>query len=772
MSPFEVDNDRDRANTRVRFSSKRKETDPPVEAMGGTAAPLTAPVSVWLYIAGLCVTLSGLYAVNFGADNPTYALFTYLLATCGYITSYVFRLRQVSPQSLYLPLALCMGLLILSVMASDGFGAGSVLSPQDDRQKSLQIILAWLAILHSFTLSSDAAVLFACVPCMTMIALVSSTSTDSEVQNAFLTFVGSATFLMVHENYLRTRTSALLNRSEEGERRLFTEQLLLTGICVVGALVLANFVAVPIRTVGQAILPPNSINALSSGLIRPLSQSQNVLVNERNTIDLATGPVAENATPLLSVRCEKPLLWRGTSFDYYTGNSFESRIKPSVNEAIPDDAEEVDHYQHREIDPYKPARPNSALGRSHFAPERYLTERYELPVAEMRGSHTYRQNVKVLGGTFTQLYGADRILEAFTQFMTLNRVPGGGLITNLPLQANSEYTILSRVANDNPDDLRAVDAKDSPESIKQTYLQIGPNEGQESPRLRSLVTETIKGLDNSYDRVVALQRLVASRCKYNLQTPPAPRNRDAVEFFLFESRQGYCDSFGAALTVLCRYAGIPARLASGFLTGEPDSSGAYIVREKDKHIWTEVFFPHIGWVPFDATDGAEDVTGTSSLNQNKSMSLLTWFRTHGWLPPIIALLLVALLGYLIKTELWDRWRPKRMESSVFLERPATNKEIIGIYLNACTQMERRGLARPPGATPDEYVAMVRRSLGVLLPGIVEPLALLTSQHARYRYGREEATIEEVREAQESAVAIAGILVGVKRGSLGALVLAS
>ena len=43
------------------------------------------------------------------------------------------------------------------------------------------------------------------------------------------------------------------------------------------------------------------------------------------------------------------------------------------------------------------------------------------------------------------------------------------------------------------------------------------------------------------------------------------------------------------------------------LTGQLDQNGDYVVRQKDKHVWTEVFFPRIGWVAFDATEGAIDI---------------------------------------------------------------------------------------------------------------------------------------------------------------------
>src|SRR5437870_980178 len=68
-----------------------------------------APISPWLYVAGLLVTLSGLYAVNFGLEDSNFASMTYILATCGYALSYILRIRRVSLQSLHVPLIVCLG---------------------------------------------------------------------------------------------------------------------------------------------------------------------------------------------------------------------------------------------------------------------------------------------------------------------------------------------------------------------------------------------------------------------------------------------------------------------------------------------------------------------------------------------------------------------------------------------------------------------------------------------------------------------------------------
>jgi transglutaminase-like putative cysteine protease len=84
-------------------------------------------------------------------------------------------------------------------------------------------------------------------------------------------------------------------------------------------------------------------------------------------------------------------------------------------------------------------------------------------------------------------------------------------------------------------------------------------------------------------------------------TPPL-LGRHSVDEFLFETRSGYCEHYSSAFAVLMRAAGIPARIVTGYLGGEINPLGGYlIVRQADAHAWTEVWLEHEGWVRVDPT---------------------------------------------------------------------------------------------------------------------------------------------------------------------------
>jgi transglutaminase-like putative cysteine protease len=74
--------------------------------------------------------------------------------------------------------------------------------------------------------------------------------------------------------------------------------------------------------------------------------------------------------------------------------------------------------------------------------------------------------------------------------------------------------------------------------------------------------------------------------------------------FLFDTHAGYCQHFAGAAALLLRVAGVPSRVAVGFATGEATGHDTWAVRDEDAHAWIQVYFPGVGWVPFNPTPSA------------------------------------------------------------------------------------------------------------------------------------------------------------------------
>jgi protein-glutamine gamma-glutamyltransferase len=87
---------------------------------------------------------------------------------------------------------------------------------------------------------------------------------------------------------------------------------------------------------------------------------------------------------------------------------------------------------------------------------------------------------------------------------------------------------------------------------------------------------------------------------YTLEPPLLGEN--SVDDFVFGSKSGYCEHFASAFAYLMRAAGIPARVVVGYLGGEHNPYGDYlIVKQYHAHAWVEVFMNNQGWIRVDPT---------------------------------------------------------------------------------------------------------------------------------------------------------------------------
>ncbi|GAB4480669.1 MAG: hypothetical protein Kow00124_27600 [Anaerolineae bacterium] len=175
---------------------------------------------------------------------------------------------------------------------------------------------------------------------------------------------------------------------------------------------------------------------------------------------------------------------------------------------------------------------------------------------------------------------------------------GADLIAAYAQIETTGYEVLSWVPTASPERLREAD--ETYPGWVMGYLALP--EGLPA-RVTELAEEITAGAQTPYDRAAALQNYLRTY-PYTLDLPAPPADRDVVDYFLFDLKQGYCDYYASAMVVMARAVGLPARLAIGFASGEYDPAlDAYHVRVADSHSWVEVYFAGYGWVPFEPTAG-------------------------------------------------------------------------------------------------------------------------------------------------------------------------
>ncbi|MCE7792594.1 transglutaminase domain-containing protein [Salipaludibacillus sp. CUR1] len=157
--------------------------------------------------------------------------------------------------------------------------------------------------------------------------------------------------------------------------------------------------------------------------------------------------------------------------------------------------------------------------------------------------------------------------------------------------------------------MRTVSEND-PQEVQDLYLQL-PEELPE--RVADLAEEIVEDEENRYDKVKAVEQYFSeSGFTYQTQDVPMPEeDEDYVDQFLFETQVGYCDNYSTSMAVLLRTLDIPARWVKGFTSGEEieeleDGRSVYEVANGNAHSWVEVYFPEVGWVPFEPTQGFDN----------------------------------------------------------------------------------------------------------------------------------------------------------------------
>ncbi len=109
-------------------------------------------------------------------------------------------------------------------------------------------------------------------------------------------------------------------------------------------------------------------------------------------------------------------------------------------------------------------------------------------------------------------------------------------------------------------------------------------------------------VETPYDYVRAVNRYLQEGFTYDEVPAPVPPGRAALDGFLFDTKSGYCQHFSAAMALLLRMGGVPARVVTGFSPGGYSKrKQAWIVRDTDAHSWVEAWFDDWGWVTFDPT---------------------------------------------------------------------------------------------------------------------------------------------------------------------------
>ncbi len=135
-------------------------------------------------------------------------------------------------------------------------------------------------------------------------------------------------------------------------------------------------------------------------------------------------------------------------------------------------------------------------------------------------------------------------------------------------------------------------------AVVHVYTQL-PN--QLDPRISALAKKITANSPTMYDKAFALEKYLRENYAYDVRVQ-RPQKEDGVAWFLFDNpnKSGYCNYFASAMAVMARSLGIPARVVAGYTNGTLDAkSNQHVVRGKDAHAWTQIYFGGYGWINFE-----------------------------------------------------------------------------------------------------------------------------------------------------------------------------
>lgn len=294
-------------------------------------------------------------------------------------------------------------------------------------------------------------------------------------------------------------------------------------------------------------------------------------------------------------------------------------------------------------------------------------------------------------------------------------------------------------------------------------------------RIGELAKEITESTTNRFDQAQAIERYFGrSGFVYETEDVPFPaEDQDYVDQFLFETQAGYCDNYSTAMVVMLRTLDIPARWVKGFTGGERIANqleeeelfDIYEITNANAHSWVEVYFPEIGWVPFEPTQGfinpidfveeSEEVedqvenddyeeeldteeqetpeeeipeqeeqseeNSDAEVGEEQGTKVSGTFYLSGF---ILLMVIVSLIVYFTRF----RWKPALLYAS--LKNNHDYQTYEKAYHHLLMQLEKKGIAKDPSQSLREYAAYVDEKFNT------KDMSIITSYYENLLYNKQ------------------------------------
>jgi transglutaminase-like putative cysteine protease len=588
---------------------------------------------------------------------------------------------------------------------------GEIRSSYSDLRLPLASLFLWLQVLHSFDLPGRRDLLLSVVSSFVLLGLASTFSLTTGFLLSVTLYLLVVIPTLITLESSRLREGALVLEAPADPRLRWPELARITAVACMTVILLGTGVSALLpqefNYVGMLpFSPPRAFFRNPQGGVMnpgypdlpsrlpgsPLPVNPDAYFGIASYLDLRMrGRLSDSL--LMRVKSTTPSYWRGMAFDTFVGNGWERST---------DEGAEL------------------AMGQTCFT-----TTRDELQI--IQNTRQSIQTFYIERELPNVIYGAYRPRMVYFPSTRIEQDPFLGLRSPFLLDQGLVYSVVSELPAP-PEEALLASPPLGPDGGMENYLQLPAVSG----RVRDLVGEVTAGAATPYEKALALQAYLQDEYSYSLVPPGQTPDEDSVEFFLFESGEGTCEHFATTLAVTCRIAGIPARLVTGFATGDFNPfSGMYEVGASDAHAWVELYFPGVGWVPFEATPGFTLPGNESGSPFYSMLETLKWLGRQlaalvpPWLRSAVAgacravgslfagmasfgyhnlpvgiLMLLFLLLLPLTLLLWRR-RLRALPRPAFA--PSPREIVVEEFVAFSSSLARHGHSRDPSSTPREYL---------------------------------------------------------------------
>lgn len=540
-----------------------------------------------------------------------------------------------------------------------------------ERELTVASILAWMILFGSWVSWKDNTLLFQAVPSIALFGLVGAFNTFQGSTIAFFVFL-----LCLATLFARAHARSMMKQAlDSGFTRLDTiRQGPWRWMAGPEWALVSAAVVILISVFGAPILQ-ESVKGVS-GLVRlPLPnmmrqrntpQSQNLPpgapIDQTNSVGIGLGPVNLLPRLVFQAKLDQPRYLRIATYSTYQRGTWNRvQVEPTL---------------------------------ARLAYDQSMAERARL----IKGGsfQVVPFEISFEGMTLNNLPAPGEVVEMDNPDLFQILLDGGvGLTTSVPL--NSRFA--GRAAVVKPD----VVPTNTPAPLHE-FLWRYLATTNITDRITNLSEEVAAEGRNDWEKAQLIKQEIERRCRYNLNAERAPGGADPVDNFLFgEKKEGYCDLFASAMVLMARVQGIPSRYVRGYfpLQGDADGDGWYPVGENDAHAWAELYFEGVGWVPFDPTEGAQEVPGSGRGEANDT----TPFYQKAWFAWFLnGLIVFAVFG----AGAFALGGVRRARASLDWE----TIEMARNYEHFASSLQRAsGQPRRPNQTATEYLDLVSDRLG-------------------------------------------------------------